>query len=803
MSTLVTRKKKRIDGGPNLLFQSWITEAMENAFVKDAKSYYAYRKALSSLKKYPLLLQSGKECKILEGFGAKLCDFLDEKLNNYAEDLQLSAIEALHYGNKNIKESIMSSIITTTKTKCCKINQLPTEKDVLLKELNINSTDSDITLPNLIQTNATHDNVTSEIINNENLIPQYSVCAKKILEVIRSSKHPSGCSMCELSAYFRNNEQIDPQLIQYEIDKLINTKIVQYVNDSPPRLKITDVGSNLSTSMCSKSEISQRETDYTTETTLDLKCSMDSSMSTDLSEISSYGLYFTYVDEHNNPVHLKRNAHQREYNLDGEVNSSGYRIRCIYEDLIISGVSYRIDWSSSGLTENGITYTYAYLLDPNAPNLCTNPISSIKSIDTTSSSAMLTTSSTTFTFKPVSKVNNSTSLETGIKRCKSQESVSHNGLTSKSSRNCTNSVAPESTMQPKSPTHSHPILTRQLSLPGTSEMISLNRAMTKYSSQTSGEPPNPHIISTRNCLNPIGDELQKHQISSSSSSSSLTPFIVPANSYEIVLLADVRENFGSNKVRQMLPTVFQKYNIKCESRALPVGDFLWIARWRNESDCLMEAVLDQIVERKRMDDLAHSIVDGRFREQKYRLKRTGLLQLIYLIEECSMMHNQKVAYDVLIQAISNAQMIDGLHIMTTKSLEDTVDLLAALSRRLQSRVSNDLYVNHQKSNDMPFKLNTLNALSWCEFVKLANKSPDPSIRDIFAKHLMQIPGCSGQKITSIMEKYPTPCILMDAYDKQPTMSGKSNMLAQLKPADSNRCIGTALSQSIAFAFNTL
>ncbi|CAH8294149.1 unnamed protein product [Schistosoma turkestanicum] len=218
----------------------------------------------------------------------------------------------------------------------------------------------------------------------------------------------------------------------------------------------------------------------------------------------------------------------------------------------------------------------------------------------------------------------------------------------------------------------------------------------------------------------------------------------------------------------------------------------------------MEAVLDQIVERKRMDDLAHSIVDGRFLEQKYRLKRTGLLQLIYLIEECPMMHNQKVSYDVLIQAISNAQIIDGLQIMTTKSLEDTVDLLAALSRRLQSRVSNDLYVNHQKSSDTtPFKLNTINALSWCEFVKLANKSPDPSIRDIFAKYLMQIPGCSGPKITAIMEKYPTPCILMDAYDKQPTMLDKGNMLADLKPADSNRCLGTALSQRIALAFNTL
>ncbi|CAH8586627.1 unnamed protein product [Schistosoma rodhaini] len=786
MNTLANRKKKKIDGGPNLLFQRWITEAMENAFAKDAKSYYAYRKALSSLKKYPLLLQSGKECTILEGFGAKLCDFLDEKLNNYADDLQLSALEALHYGNKNIKSSIMSSIITATKTKCCKTNQLPNEKNSLLKEHNINSADSDVIVTNLnIQTNATHDEVTSETINNENLIFQYSVYAKKILEVIKSSKHPSGCSMCELAAYFRNHEQIDLQLLQSEIDNLINMKILHYVNNSPPRLKITDVGSDLSTSMCSKSEISRNETDYTTGTSSDLKCSTDSSMSTDLYEISSYELHFTYVDEHNNPVHLKGNAHQREYNMDGERNLTGYRIRCIYEDLIISGVSYRIDWSSSGLTENGITYTYAYLLDPNAPNLCTNPISSIKSVDTTSSSAMLTTSSTTFTFKPISKVNNSTNLETGIKRCKSQESVSRNGLTSKSSQNCTNSVVSESTMQPKSPTHSPPTLTRQLSLSSTSEMLSLNRAMTKYSSQASGEPPNPQTISTRKCSNPVGVEPQKHQISSSSV---LTPFVVPGNSYEIILLADVRENFGSNKVRQMLPTVFQNYNIKCESRALPVGDFLWIARWRNESGCLMEAVLDQIVERKRMDDLAHSIVDGRFREQKYRLKRTGLLQLIYLIEECPMMHNQKVSYDVLLQAISNAQMIDGLHIMTTKSHEDTVDLLAALSQRLQSRVSSDLYVNYQKSNDIPFKLSTVNALGWCEFVKLANKSPDPSIRDIFAKHLMQIPGCSGPKITSIMEKYPTPCILMDAYDKQSTMSGKGNMLAELKPADSNRYV---------------
>ncbi|KAH8872378.1 Crossover junction endonuclease MUS81 [Schistosoma japonicum] len=786
------RKKKKSDSGPNLLFQSWITEAMENAFAKDAKSYYAYRKALSSLKKYPLLLQSGKDCKILEGFGVKLCDLLDEKLNNYAKDLQLPVLEALHYGNKSLKAS--KTLLTITKS--CQINQLSAEKEVPLKELNIILTNNDVSSPDsiVLQTNST-DRVNFETTNGQNSVFQYSDWARKILDVIKSSKHPLGCSMCELSTYFRNHDLTDPQLLQSELNKLVDMKIVQYITDSPARFKITDADPNITTSVFSKSEMSHN---YPSEISLDAKCSIDSSLSFSCtSQISSsYALHFTYVDENNNPVHHKQNAHQREYTLDG-VTISGFRIRCIYEDLIISGVSYRIDWSSPGLTENDITYTYAYLLDPNAPSLCTNPIPSIKSADTTSSvhttisSKTVTKSSITsdFTFKPMPKVN-SINLETGIKRCKSQESVSSDGSINKSSRVCANFLMPETTIPLGYPTQSQPILARQLSLGCTPHIPSLTHDPANYNPPTFGEPLISQSIS---CSDPINVQLQ---------TSTQIPLIVPGNSYEIILLADVRENFGSNKVRQMLPTVFQKYHIKCESRALPVGDFLWIARWRNESDCLMEAVLNQIVERKRMDDLAHSIVDGRFMEQKYRLKRTGLLQLMYLIEECPMMHNQKVSYDVLIQAISNSQMIDGLQIMTTKGPEDTVDLLAALSQRLQSRASNDLYVNH-KSTDISCKPNTVNALSWCEFVKLANKSPDPSIRDIFAKYLMQIPGCSGSKVTSIMEKYPTPSILMEAYDKQLTALDKDNMLADLKPADSNRCLGTAFSRRISLAFNTL
>jgi len=43
-------------------------------------------------------------------------------------------------------------------------------------------------------------------------------------------------------------------------------------------------------------------------------------------------------------------------------------------------------------------------------------------------------------------------------------------------------------------------------------------------------------------------------------------------------------------------------------------------------------VLDYIIERKIADDLASSITDGRYRDQKYRLLKTALKNIMYLVE---------------------------------------------------------------------------------------------------------------------------------------------------------------------------
>lgn len=45
-----------------------------------------------------------------------------------------------------------------------------------------------------------------------------------------------------------------------------------------------------------------------------------------------------------------------------------------------------------------------------------------------------------------------------------------------------------------------------------------------------------------------------------------------------------------------------------------------------------EFVLDWVVERKRVDDLAASIIDKRYEQQKYWLNASGLKNIVYIVE---------------------------------------------------------------------------------------------------------------------------------------------------------------------------
>lgn len=84
--------------------------------------------------------------------------------------------------------------------------------------------------------------------------------------------------------------------------------------------------------------------------------------------------------------------------------------------------------------------------------------------------------------------------------------------------------------------------------------------------------------------------------------------------WKVVLIIDSREQL-SRRDNQLMQSKLLQHGLACETRALSLGDMLWIAqRYRTVNGVMekTEYVLDAIVERKTVDDLVSSIMDKRF-----------------------------------------------------------------------------------------------------------------------------------------------------------------------------------------------
>lgn len=70
---------------PNPLFTEWLEYWLKEAEKKDSLKKHSLAKALESLKKFPMVLHSGRDCAILEGFGSSICTMIDKQLQVYKE----------------------------------------------------------------------------------------------------------------------------------------------------------------------------------------------------------------------------------------------------------------------------------------------------------------------------------------------------------------------------------------------------------------------------------------------------------------------------------------------------------------------------------------------------------------------------------------------------------------------------------------------------------------------------------------------------------------------------------------------
>jgi crossover junction endonuclease MUS81 len=226
-------------------------------------------------------------------------------------------------------------------------------------------------------------------------------------------------------------------------------------------------------------------------------------------------------------------------------------------------------------------------------------------------------------------------------------------------------------------------------------------------------------------------------------------------------------------------------------RALELGDILWVAKVRDsallsrlgaEGD---EVLLDYIIERKRLDDLVSSIKDGRFHEQKFRLRKSGVKNVIYIIEEISMNADNFQKYEEAVQsAIAGTQVVEGYFVKKTQKMDDTIRYLVSMTKLLKQRYEKEQLhlipttvittgnymplVEHLRKTKPTIDFR----VTYAAFASLSSKSETLTLRDVYLKMLMCTRGITGEKALEIQKRWKTPNEFVEAYKKIEEKEGR-------------------------------
>ncbi|EJT98091.1 hypothetical protein DACRYDRAFT_111074 [Dacryopinax primogenitus] len=305
------------------------------------------------------------------------------------------------------------------------------------------------------------------------------------------------------------------------------------------------------------------------------------------------------------------------------------------------------------------------------------------------------------------------------------------------------------------------------------------------------------------------------------------PIVIPANTYDILLLLDNRE-IGRYGNHDAIKDGLEKLGVQVEQRVLAVGDVVWLARSKMDGK---ECVLNWIVERKRLDDLCMSIKDSRFQDQKFRLSQSGLLHVFYLVEHFAAERLMRDHELLINTALSRTQVVDEFRVSETRSQQETVEFLANMHSAIRilmdgralhvlpsSVISRATYVAFQAH--LRKREPTIQYLpTWSDFQSLNTKNATRTVQETWARMLLCVKGLSAERTSKLLDHYGTPREIWEAYCRftesgashsgasgtssdpvskmrgKKHLSGPKTMLAELG-GEGRRKIGNALSEKI-------
>ncbi|KAI5962934.1 MUS81 [Candida pseudojiufengensis] len=283
--------------------------------------------------------------------------------------------------------------------------------------------------------------------------------------------------------------------------------------------------------------------------------------------------------------------------------------------------------------------------------------------------------------------------------------------------------------------------------------------------------------------------------------------------YEVILFIDNRE-VRAQQERDFFERKLKGHNVKCDVKALSCGDTVWVARHLKTGK---EAVLNYLCERKRIDDLCDSIKDGRYQEQKNRMKKSGMKHCYYLVEEISIVKERVYAIKDSIQTgIAQTMTNAKIYLKRFKDIDETTDFLTSLTRVITEihKQKNLIIIKPSDISNQEQYIEILNKFRekfeqksnyecshlFTNFQEMMGKTSQMTVKEMFVMMLMTIKGCSLEKAIVIQNKFQTPKKLLEYYHSQnascPADTKKNLMFDEFKNQVGNKKIGKVLSEKI-------
>ncbi|OMJ87887.1 hypothetical protein SteCoe_10298 [Stentor coeruleus] len=210
--------------------------------------------------------------------------------------------------------------------------------------------------------------------------------------------------------------------------------------------------------------------------------------------------------------------------------------------------------------------------------------------------------------------------------------------------------------------------------------------------------------------------------------------------FSIVLFVDSaeRQSMDFNVICSRL----ENRNVIVERRKLWIGDYQWVCRVKIGKK-YQDYMLNYVVERKTADDLAQSIIDSRYEDQKIRMKMSNAV-CIYLLEGTIVKKSSKVNSSTILNSLLSTKFNYNFLIKNTADSKDTLNWLARFTNALFNEVSSWSYS----------KISSLSTYE--EFYDFTSPHNGVTVGDIFGKQLRAIENLGEQSTLAILKKYKTP-----------------------------------------------